>query len=115
MSGPSDLAAVATVDRNLSSGALQVADPKIYAFSVPLNPELTVASVTLPDVSDTVTETGATASISSLHIFGMSVRNATATPQADGTLAPVGSSCGCAWTGAYEAPIEAGWQYRRVR
>ncbi len=110
VSGPTDLAAVATVDRNLSTGALQVADPKIFAFSVPMDPALTVASVTLPDVSDTTTETGVTASVSSLHIFGMSVRNtAGATPEVNATSAPAPSSCGCAWTGAYESPIETGW------
>jgi len=114
ISGPSDIAAVSTADWDQSGGTSQAEGPKIYAFAVPLNPALTVASVTLPDVDDAVYAPG-TNPLAALHVFGMSVRNTTtATPAASGTPVAVPAGCGgsgaaCGWTGSYDSPIEAGW------
>lgn len=108
--GSADIAAVTTAQRQSVNGNTQPLPVKIFAFSVPLNPTWPIASVTLPDVGDSVESSGLNYTLSGLHIFGMSVRNnTTATPQADGSAATVSSSCGCGWTGAYEAPIETGW------
>jgi hypothetical protein len=111
VNGPSDIAVVGTADRDQVGGSPQADDPKIYAFAVPLNPALTLASVTLPDVDDTVSATGLDYTFTGLHIFGMSVRNtATATPAVNGTSTAVPFACGCAWTGSFESPIETAWQ-----
>jgi hypothetical protein len=110
ITGPTDTAAVGINDRENTAGTVQAFKPKIYAFAVPLNPSLTVASVMLPDVDDTVEATGLTYTMQALHIFGMSVRNNTSvTPTAGGTSAALLSSCDCAWTGAYESPVETAW------
>jgi hypothetical protein len=107
--GPSDIAAVGTADSDNSAGS-SATSPHMYAFSVPLNPSLTVASVTLPDVDDAVYVPGLSYNLPALHVFGMSVRNtATATPAVSGTSTAVPTSCGCGWTGAFESPIEAGF------
>lgn len=107
IAGPQDIAAISTADRDTPSGQ-QADSPKIYAFAVPLNPGETLQSVTLPDVGDTVVETGETTPPASLHIFGISVRNTTTdTPEINGTGAAVPS--GQAWTGAFESPTEAAW------
>jgi hypothetical protein len=84
---------------------------KIFAFAVPLNPNYPITSVTLPDVGASVALDGINYTLTGLHIFGMAVRNnTTATPQADGSSAALSATCGCAWTGAYESPVETGWQ-----
>ncbi|HUC25350.1 MAG TPA: hypothetical protein VMA73_21810 [Streptosporangiaceae bacterium] len=105
VSGPVDLAAVYNADRDTSSGQ-QADSPKIYAFAVPTDPDCTIASVTLPDVGDSVGEpTGSTKRLPALHIFGVAVRNnTTATPEVNGTSAAAPSGQG--WTGAVESPIE---------
>jgi hypothetical protein len=105
VSGPTDLAAVYTPDRDTSSGQ-QADNPKIYAFAVPTDPDCTIASVTLPDVGDSVgLPTGSTKRPAALHIFGVAVRNnTTATPEVNGTSAAAPADQG--WTGAVESPIE---------
>jgi hypothetical protein len=110
VTGPTDIAAVGINDRTNAAGTIQASKPKIYAFAVPINPALAVAKVILPDVNDTVSATGLSYTMQALHIFGMSVRsNVAATPLADGNSATIPTSCGCAWTGAYESPIETAW------
>jgi hypothetical protein len=108
ISGPSDIAALQTPDRDTTT-TQQADSPKIYAFAVPVNSSCAVSSVTLPDVSDSVlpvvSSGGVTAGQPGLHVFGMALRNTTtATPQANGTQAS--SPSGQAWTGAFEAPTE---------
>jgi hypothetical protein len=100
--GPADLAALELPDRD--DPDVQRADnPKIFAFTVPLDPACTVTSVTLPDVGNSVT--GVTTSQEALHIFGLAVRNTTtATPQVGGGTPA--SPAGQAWTGAFESPVE---------
>jgi hypothetical protein len=111
VTGPGDIAAVTMPDRDTPSGQ-QADSPKIYAFTVPVDPGCQIASVTLPDVSDSVNITlnsgssPATYNPPALHILGMAVRNTTtATPRAGGgsAAAPAGQS----WTGDWASPIEA--------
>jgi hypothetical protein len=97
--GPADIAAVTLPHRNTLNGQ-QDTQAKIFAFAVPLAQGVTVSSVTLPDVSTLVT--GGTPA---LHIFGIAVRNTTAsTPEVNGTAdaAPSGQS----WTGSWASPAE---------
>lgn len=110
VTGPGDIAALNIAKRDLPSGSISD-QPKLYAFSVPIQPGCQIASVTLPDVSNTVSiqldggSAPASYTPSALHIFGMAVRNiTTATPEAGGSTAaaPAGQS----WTGAWAAPIE---------
>ncbi len=78
----------------------------IYAFSVPLDPSKTVASVTLPDVSEQ-----AGSHIQSLHIFSMATRDTThTTPQTNGTAAAAPS--GQSWTGAWANPTEGQYNFQ---
>lgn len=112
--GPADIAAVSIADADTSSGGhvSPAPTPKMFAFAVPLNPGKQVASVTLPDVGDTVTATGLTSPLSALHVFGMAVRNTTtATPAQPGAACQPGCAApaGQAWTAAFESPIESGW------
>jgi hypothetical protein len=77
-------------------------NPKIYAFSVPLNPSAPVASVSLPDVGATLTAIGGSARIANLHVLGIAVANTTtATPGSDAGLAS-----GHTWTAAWASPTE---------
>ena len=100
--GPSDIAALVLPDRDTSHGVL-AQNAKIYAFAVPVDPNCTLASVTLPDVGASVN--GATTIQPALHILGVALRNTTTdTPEADGTQAAAPSDQ--AWTGAFESPIE---------
>jgi hypothetical protein len=111
VTGPGDIAAVTMPDRDILSGQ-QADSSKIYAFAVPVDPQCRIASVTLPDVGDSVSmelnsgSSPATYNPPALHILGMSVRDTTtATPQAGGgsEAAPAQQS----WTGDWAAPIEA--------
>jgi hypothetical protein len=116
VSGPLDIAAVYTPDRDHPGAQQKGATPSIYAFAVPLDPACTVSSVQLPDVGDSlfakVTSTlGKTQP--ALHILGMAVRDTTtATPVpgtavgGTGTQAAPPAPSGTAWTGAWESPIE---------
>jgi hypothetical protein len=76
--------------------------PMIYAFAVPLNPQVPVTSVTLPDIGDYV-DSASGVGIPALHIFGIAVANTTtATPgTTEGAL-----TSGQTWTGAWESPVE---------
>lgn len=93
VAGPDSLAAVILPHRNESASQDQD-HTKIFAFSVPLIPGKTVASVTLPDVGTTPAATQA------LHIYGMATRNTTAT-----------DVIGKTWTGAWSAPTEGVFNY----
>jgi hypothetical protein len=100
--GPSDIAALELPDRD-DPDTQRADNPKIFAFAVPIDPACTVTSVTLPDVSSSVT--GVTTSQEALHVFGMALRNTTtATPEVGGSLPS--SPSGQAWTGAIESPVE---------
>ncbi len=108
ISGPSDIEALQTADRD-SSTTQQADSPKIYAFAVPVDSSCAVSSVTLPDISNSVLSVVSAGGVKegqpALHIFGMALRNTTtATPEANGTQ--VASPSGQAWTGAFEAPTE---------
>ncbi len=102
--GPSDIAAVSLPHADLAGG--QTSHPvSIYAFTIPLNPAATVASVTLPDVAS-----ADAAAIPALHILGLAVRNTTtATPEVSGSAPP--SPSGQGWTGAFASPVEGGYGY----
>lgn len=109
ISGPSDIAALETPDRDTSSTTQQADSPKIYAFAVPVDSSCAVSSVNLPDVSNSVlpvvSSGGVTEGQPGLHIFGVGLRNTTtATPEVNGTKASTPSQQ--AWTGAFEAPTE---------
>lgn len=110
VTGPGDIAAVTMPDRDVLSGQ-QAESAKIYAFTVPVDPGCQIASVTLPDVGDSVSmqlnsaSSPATYNPPALHILGMSVRNTTtATPQAGGGSAAV--PAGQSWTGDWASPVE---------
>ncbi|MBF9069164.1 hypothetical protein I2501_14155 [Streptacidiphilus sp. NEAU-YB345] len=105
VSGPQSIAAVSLPHWNRPSGQVVAGAGqglKIYSFSVPIDPTKTIASVTLPDVSNTGAGTQA------LHVYGISTRNTTAgTPEANGTYAAAGS--GQSWTGAWGNPNEGNY------
>jgi predicted alpha-1,2-mannosidase len=67
--GPgSDETAVATMSyRNMASGGSQAITIYVYATTVPVDPSKTVASITFPDVSNTIGS-----SISAMHIWAVS-------------------------------------------
>ncbi|WP_268982802.1 LamG-like jellyroll fold domain-containing protein [Streptomyces sp. HF10] len=78
----------------------------LYAFSVPLDPSKTVASVTLPDVSEQAGDHTQT-----LHVFSMATRETThTTPEANGTAAKTPS--GQSWTGAWADPTEGQYNFQ---
>lgn len=107
--GPASLAAVVLPHLNAPSGQSSSTsyEPKIYPLSVPINPALTVASVTLPDVSSNQVGTTTPA----LHIYGIAPRDTTTgTIQASGTTVAVPS--GQAWTGAWGNPTEGAYNYQ---
>ncbi|WP_245607625.1 LamG-like jellyroll fold domain-containing protein [Streptomyces prunicolor] len=99
------IAAVVLPHRNNTSG--QTTTPhRLYAFSVPIDPAKTIASVTLPDVGNHIGY-----HTQSLHIFGMATRNTTTgTPEAKGATAaaPAGQS----WTGAWANPNEGQYNFQ---
>ena len=88
--GPQPQSVIQLPHRNTPAGHV-TSTPKIYAFAVPLNPSVPIASVTLPDVSNSVGQLH----MPGLHIFGIAVRDTAAAPN------------GNAWTGAWSAPNEA--------
>jgi hypothetical protein len=99
LSGPADIAAVILPHVNNAAGQ-ESQQAHIYAFAVPLAQGQAVSSVTLPDISSTVSG-GAPA----LHIFGIAVRDTTTgTPESSGAVAaaPAGQS----WTAAWTSPPE---------
>ncbi|WP_405878781.1 hypothetical protein OG762_09155 [Streptomyces sp. NBC_01136] len=99
------IAAVILPHRNNTSG--QTTTPhRLYAFSVPIDPAKTIASVTLPDVGNHIGN-----HTQSLHVFGMATRNTTTgTPETTGSTAaaPTGQS----WTGAWANPNEGQYNFQ---
>ncbi|WP_330268437.1 LamG-like jellyroll fold domain-containing protein [Streptomyces griseorubiginosus] len=94
------IAAVILPHRNNASGQT-ASKRRLYAFSVPLDPSRTIASVTLPDVGNKIGN-----HTPSLHVFSLATRNTTSrTAEANGTsvAAPIGQS----WTGAWASPTES--------
>ena len=104
VSGPATLAAADMTYRNVPGGQ-QTAATKLYPFSIPLTPGLTVQSVTLPD--DTVLPGGATGQV---HVFALGARDTTTgTVEAGGsTVAATGSDT---WTGAWASDTEGDYDY----
>ncbi len=103
--GPAGPAAIEFPDRDTSTGT-QADGPKIYAFSVPLNPDAQVASVTLPDIGSTLSAAGGITdgrdAFPNMHVLGIAVANTTtATPGSSTALAS-----GQTWTGAWASPTE---------
>ncbi|MCX4749211.1 hypothetical protein OG455_27525 [Kitasatospora sp. NBC_01287] len=101
--GPTSLAAVSLPHWNNPAGQWtnSARNPKIYPFSVQLQPGKTLKNITLPDVG---TQPGSMA----LHIFGLSTRNpTTGTAEVNGT-APAAPS-GQSWTAAWGSPTEGAY------
>jgi hypothetical protein len=108
VSGPAGPAAIEFPDRATPTG-LAADGPKIYAFSVPLNPDAQVASVTLPDVGSSLSAAGGVTdgrdAFAGLHVLGIAVSNTTtATPGSSTALAS-----GQTWTGAWASPTEGAY------
>jgi hypothetical protein len=103
--GPAGPAAIEFPDRDTSTGT-QADGPKIYAFSVPLNPDAQVASVTLPDVGSTLSAAGGITdgrdAFPNLHVLGIAVANTTTATPGSGTALASGQT----WTGAWASPTE---------
>jgi hypothetical protein len=112
-SGPEDLAAGDFPHESCVGGNCFLAYHKVYAIAVPLNLQHGgVVSVTLPDVTDTVSATVSGSGVSyqqpALHIFGMALSNSTTvTPGASVTVNQ--QTAGQAWTPAFSSPIENGY------
>ncbi|GAA0526789.1 hypothetical protein GCM10010172_04180 [Paractinoplanes ferrugineus] len=105
VAGPPSLAAVTLPHRNNISGTADTRTPKIYPFSVPLEAGKTIASVTLPDVSNKVGN-----GTEGLHIFAMAPRNTTTgTVEANGSA--VSPAAAKSWTGAWASPTEFAYNY----
>ena len=90
VTGQPTLATLQAPNENTPGSQITTNDPKIYAFSVPLEPGTAITSVTLPDVGSSLTPTTA-----GLHIFSIATRNTT-------TGAPGNN----AWTGSWASPTE---------
>jgi hypothetical protein len=107
VSGPAGPAAVEFPDRATPSGT-QADGPKIYAFSVPLQPGAQVASVTLPDVGSTLSAAGGITdgrdSFPNLHVLGIAVAGTTTDTPGGAALAS-----GQSWTGAWASPAEGAY------
>jgi hypothetical protein len=102
VAGPPGPAALQTSDWATSAGVQHSMYPKIYAVSVPLNPDVPVSSVTLPDVGSVISVAGQ--GYTALHILGIAVANTTtATPGGTGLAA------GQAWTGSWASPQEGAY------
>lgn len=93
--GPADQAVITMPERDTPSGT-QAATTSIFSYAVPLDPTKTLTSVTLPDVSNSVSSSVNSHSWA-LHVLGMGVRaNTTA-----------GAPSGDTWAGAWSAPVES--------
>ncbi|WP_406166553.1 hypothetical protein OIE52_09320 [Streptomyces canus] len=93
------IASVILPHRNNASGQT-ASKRRLYAFSVPVDPARTIASVTLPDVGNHIGN-----HTPSLHIFSLATRNTTArTTESNGT--GVAAPSGQTWTGAWASPTE---------
>jgi len=108
VSGPAGPAVVEFPERATSSG-LAADGPKIYAFSVPLNPDAQVASVTLPDVGSELSAvagiTDGRDAFANLHVLGVAVANTTTGTPGSSTALASGQS----WTGAWASPAEGAY------
>ncbi|MDX3382061.1 hypothetical protein PV682_11420 [Streptomyces niveiscabiei] len=95
-----DSSIAAAVFPHANGSTQSTADRQLYAFSVPVDPARTIASVTLPDL------TGAAGpSEPTLHVFALGTRNTTGgTAEANGTYAAAPS--GQSWTGAWSGATE---------
>ena len=100
LTGPASLAALTLPGEVTPTGQNSAVSPKIYAFSVPLEPGVGVTSVTLPDVG-VQTNNG----MDSLHIFAMSTRSG---------LANAGAPSGENWTGAWAGPTEGSYDMEKT-
>ncbi|MFJ3777523.1 LamG-like jellyroll fold domain-containing protein [Streptomyces sp. NPDC090075] len=93
------IAAVVLPHRNNPSGQT-ASKRRLYAFSVPLDPARTIASVTLPDIGNHIGN-----QTPSLHIFSLATRNTTVrTAESNGTS--VAAPSGQTWTGAWAGPTD---------
>lgn len=99
LTGPPSLAAITLPGEITPTGQNTAVNPKIYAFSVPLQPGVGIASVTLPDVG-VQTNNG----MDSLHIFAMSTRSG---------LGNVGAPSGENWTGGWAGPTEGSYNQEK--
>jgi hypothetical protein len=108
--GPTDIAAL-TLPNVVTASGTSASPRSLYAFAVPVDGACTISSITLPDVGPSASATlasGVTAPVPALHILGIAVRNTTtATPKANGSASA--SPSGSAWAGAFESPIEDGF------
>ncbi|ACU75262.1 hypothetical protein Caci_6408 [Catenulispora acidiphila DSM 44928] len=97
--GPAAAAVVTLPHTNTPSG--QLARPvKLYAFAIPLSPDRTLSSVSLPDISGAVNENGQLTDTPAIHILGIGVR------PVRGAGLPTGAAVGSAWTTAWSSPDE---------
>jgi Concanavalin A-like lectin/glucanases superfamily len=103
--GDDSIAAVVLPHRNRTTG--QTTTPhRLYVFSVPTDPNKTIASVTLPDVGNRIGNHA-----QALHIFSMATRNTTSgTAEASGTT--VAAPSGQSWTGAWADPNEGQYNFQ---
>ena len=92
--GPSSLAVATLPGRATSASVVTTLSTHVFAFAVPLNPDETLTSVTLPDVSSSPLD-----SVPGLHVLAMGVRDNTA----------AGAPSGDSWTGAWSSPVETGF------
>lgn len=110
--GPTALAAVTLPHRNAPTGQ-QNATTKIYDFTVPLNANETIRSITLPDLNGTIS-----ALAPEVHVFAIAVRNInTATTEINTTTNPntvttATLPTNTAWTGAWANPTEGQYNFQ---
>ncbi|MBS2963972.1 hypothetical protein KGA66_13025, partial [Actinocrinis puniceicyclus] len=112
VTGPASIAAVTLPHRN-SPGGQQTTPAKIYMFTVPLNANETITSITLPDLTGQLVAGGP-----ALHVFGIALRNInTSTTQVNTTVTPntITASTlptGTNWTGAWANPSEGQYNFQ---
>jgi hypothetical protein len=106
ITGPASDAAVELAGGWDTPGGGSQSAPNIYAFSVPLNLNAAVQSVTLPDIGASVSAVPGVSpggGLPGLHIFGFAVSNTTtATPGLASSNLPAGQT----WTAAWASPSE---------
>jgi Concanavalin A-like lectin/glucanases superfamily len=104
VNGPASLAAAVFPHRNTAT-TQQTMTTKMYPFSVPLSPGLTIASITLPDDSSL---DGAT---NGLHVYAIGTRDTTSgTVKAGGST--VNPPAGDSWTGAWASDTEGSYNFQ---
>jgi len=90
--------AVLTLPHTDTPSGVAAAPLHLYAFAIPVNPKIALASISLPDIAGAVTENGQNTSTPTLHILGIAVR-----PAATADL-PAGAASGSAWDAAWSSP-----------